>query len=64
MARRSKEELSEDWVLSGKDHVSSRMVFFFDLKGTNGEQQVRIAVSRTFRDPEAEAWALLDQMVK
>ena len=64
MARRSKEELSKDWVLSGKDYVSSRMVFFFDLKGSNGEQQVRIAVSRTFRDPEEQAWARLDELVK
>lgn len=64
MARRSKEELSQDWVLSGKDHVSSRMVFFFDLKGSNGERQVRISVSRTFQDPEQEAWERLDEIVK
>ena len=64
MARRSKEELSQDWVLSGKDHVSGRMVFFFDLKGSNGEKQIRIAVSNTFRDPEEQAWAYLDELVK
>jgi hypothetical protein len=58
------ERLKTDWVIAGTDHVGSRKVFFFNQAHHDGEIQIRIAVSNSFRDPEQQAWYLLDDTVK
>jgi hypothetical protein len=58
------EQLKTDWVIAGTDHVGSRKVFFFNQVGTEGEIQIRISVSNSFRDPEQQAWHLLGDIVK
>lgn len=65
LKRRTKEVLQEQWLLQDTHYVSSRMVFIFESAAEYGDpHQVRVTVSRTFQDPEAEAWRILDDIVK
>lgn len=55
--------MMEDWKLVGEEHEVGRLVFCFEHQYTDAVQ-VRITVSRTFREPEAEAWRLLKTYLK
>lgn len=61
---KSEEELRNEWTITAKDHVGSRMVFFFGSKDFPDVVTVKIAVSRTHRNPESEAWRVLGETVK
>lgn len=62
--RRSKEQLEKEWKLIEIDNVGSRLVYFFDSVLFGEQQRIRISVSRTFANPEEQAWKQLDEIVK
>jgi hypothetical protein len=57
---RDKTVLQADWELVSDRITSGRIYYTFDSKEYGDTVQVTISVSTMFRNPEDEAWRLLD----
>ncbi|PZT52007.1 hypothetical protein [Paenibacillus silvae] len=60
---RKREEFQTEWELVSDNTKAGRVYYTFDSKEYSDTVQITISISNMFRNPEEEAWRMLDALV-